>query len=181
MNKQQREDISKFLSYILRHEPQAIGIQLDSEGWADLDELIQQAASHGRLLERQDILEVVASSDKKRFALSSDENRIRANQGHSTSTVAIEHQQKVPPALLYHGTASRFLDSIHAQGLVPGARHHVHLSAEQQTAVEVGSRYGSPVVLEVDAGEMHRQGFRFFQADNGVWLTERVPGEFLKN
>lgn len=181
MNKQQREETSKFLSYILRHEPQAIGIQLDSEGWADLDELIQRAASHGRMLERQDILEIVATSDKKRFALSPDDSHIRANQGHSTSTVAIEHEQKAPPALLYHGTASRFLDSIRAQGLVPGARHHVHLSAERQTAVEVGRRYGSPVVLEIDAGEMHRQGFGFFQADNGVWLTERVPVVFLKS
>lgn len=180
MDRRKREDTSKFLSYILRHQPQAIGIQLDSEGWADLDALIEGAASQGRSLTREDILDVVASSDKQRFAVSADGRQIRANQGHSTPTVAIEHEPKTPPALLYHGTASRFLDSIRAQGLLPGTRHHVHLSFEKQTAEDVGRRYGTPVVLEIDAAAMHRQGFRFYQADNGVWLTDRVPAEFLR-
>ncbi|HCN44343.1 MAG TPA: RNA 2'-phosphotransferase [Pseudomonas sp.] len=179
MNRKQREETSKFLSYVLRHEPQAIGIQLDSQGWVEIDALIHGAARHGRLLQRDDILETVASNEKQRFAVSADGSRIRASQGHSTMSVAIEHEAKEPPALLYHGTASRFLDSIRLGGLIAGSRHHVHLSHEQHTAIDVGRRHGSPAVLEVDAAGMYRQGFRFFQADNGVWLTEQVPVEFL--
>jgi len=179
MNRKRQEEISKFLSYVLRHEPQAIGIQLDSQGWVDINTLIEGAAGHGRTLLRDEVLAVVASNDKQRFAVSADGCRIRANQGHSTRSVAIEHVRKEPPARLYHGTASRFLDSIRRDGLIAGSRHHVHLSQQRQTAIEVGRRYGSPVVLEVDAAKMHEQGFSFFQADNGVWLTERVPVAFL--
>ena len=160
---------SKFLSYVLRHEPQSIGLTLDSEGWADLDALIDGAL----------IQAVVASNDKKRFALSDDGKRIRAVQGHSTQAVAIAYEARIPPAMLYHGTATRFLASILAEGLRPGQRHHVHLSENLATATEVGRRYGEPVILGVDADAMHAHGFAFFQADNGVWLTEQVPVAFL--
>lgn len=173
-------DTSKFLSYVLRHEPQAIGLTLDSEGWADIEVLIAGAKDAGQELDLDLIRTVVSSNDKKRFALSEDSRRIRAVQGHSTDSVAIQHVAKEPPTFLYHGTALRFLDSILADGLRPGQRHHVHLSEDITTATAVGQRYGKPIVLEVEALRMHQQGLKFFQADNGVWLTDLVPSEFLK-
>ena len=178
MSKQHNET-SKFLSYVLRHEPHAIGLTLDREGWAEIDALIAGAKTAGRELDVELIRAVVAGSDKKRFAISDDGQRIRAVQGHSTDTVAIQHEPKQPPEFLYHGTATRFLDSILREGLRPGERHHVHLSQDIVTATAVGQRYGKPVVLKIEALRMRRQGFKFFQADNGVWLTEQVPSSFL--
>lgn len=175
----QHADVSKFLSYVLRHEPHAIGITLDSEGWAQIDALIAGAQHAGKTLDVELIRAVVAGSDKKRFALSDDGRRIRAVQGHSTDTVAIQREPKQPPEFLYHGTATRFLDSILAEGLRAGERHHVHLSEDASTATTVGQRYGKPVLLRIEAQRMHRQGFVFFQADNEVWLTERVPKEHI--
>jgi putative RNA 2'-phosphotransferase len=172
-------EVSKFLSYVLRHQPESIGLALDSEGWADLDALITCAANAGRKLSPALIAEVVATNEKKRFALSPDGKRIRAVQGHSTGSVAIAYAEQTPPDLLYHGTATRFLESIRAQGLIPGFRHHVHLSADPVTATKVGQRHGQPQVLVVAAAEMHRRGHKFFQAENGVWLTPAVPAEFL--
>ncbi|MGS0891045.1 RNA 2'-phosphotransferase [Burkholderia stagnalis] len=172
-------DISKYLSYLLRHQPQAIGLQLDAEGWADIDALIDGAARHGRQLDRETIETVCATSDKKRFAISDDGLRIRAVQGHSTPAVQRRYPAVQPPDVLYHGTATRFLDMIRALGLNAGARHHVHLSPDRQTAITVGSRYGTPALLAVDAQRMHHQGHAFFVAENGVWLTETVPAEFL--
>ncbi|GKT20267.1 RNA 2'-phosphotransferase [Acidovorax sp. SUPP3334] len=172
-------ETSKFLSYVLRHEPEAIGLALDREGWASIDALIAAAASHGRVLDRALIEQVVISSDKKRFAISEDGSGIRAVQGHSTPTVSISMQEKAPPAVLYHGTATRFLESIRQQGLLPGSRHHVHLSEDVQTAIGVGQRYGQPVVLSIEAATMHGKGQRFYQAENGVWLTANVPAEFI--
>lgn len=173
------EDTSKFLSYVLRHEPQAIGLTLDSEGWADIAALIEGARQAGTILNRDLIQQVMDTSDKKRFTISEDGLRIRAAQGHSTKTVAITYPEKVPTEFLYHGTAARFLESILKEGLRPGKRHHVHLTQDEQTAVAVGQRYGKPVVLKIEALRMHQQGFKFFLAENGVWLTDRVPPEFL--
>lgn len=172
-------DTSKFLSYVLRHEPQAIGLILDREGWAEIDALIAGARMAGKELDVELIRAVAAGSDKKRFAISDDGLHIRAEQGHSTDTVAIQHEAKVPPEFLYHGTATRFLDSILAEGLRPGERHHVHLSEDVSIATAVGQRYGKPVVLKIEALRMHSQGFEFFQADNGVWLTGHVPIPYL--
>lgn len=172
--------ISKFLSYVLRHEPQSIGLQLDSEGWASVAALIEGARRNGHDLDEALLQAVVAGSDKKRFALSDDGRHIRAVQGHSTASVALTFPERTPPAVLYHGTASRFLASILAEGLKPGARHHVHLSADIATARSVGQRYGTPVILTVDAARMHEQGHVFMQADNGVWLTAHVPVAFLR-
>lgn len=177
----QHADTSKFLSYVLRHEPHAIGLTLDREGWADIDALITGAQQAGKTLDPELIQAVVAGSDKKRFAISENGQRIRAVQGHSTDSVALQHEAKVPPEFLYHGTATRFLDSILAEGLRPGERHHVHLSADVNTATAVGQRYGKPVALKIEALRMHRQGFVFFQADNGVWLTESVPYRFIQS
>lgn len=173
-------ETSKFLSFVLRHQPQAIGIDLDREGWTDIDALIAAATRDGRRLDRALIDEVVRTNDKGRFAVSSDGLRIRAVQGHSTAAVAISHRALAPPPpLLYHGTASRFVAVIMREGLRAGSRHHVHLSQEQATAASVGARYGVPVVLQVDAAAMAADGFVFYLADNGVWLAEAVPPHYL--
>jgi putative RNA 2'-phosphotransferase len=137
------------------------------------------AAQAGRRLDRAKILAVVETNDKKRFTLSADGQRIRAAQGHSTEAVAITYAEKTPPDSLYHGTAERFMDSIRVQGLLPGQRHHVHLSADPQTAIKVGQRYGTPHLLTIAAARMFQAGHKFFQAENGVWLTPTVPPEFL--
>jgi putative RNA 2'-phosphotransferase len=172
-------EVSKFLSYVLRHEPQAIGLLLDSEGWGSVDAMIDGAARQGHDLSRELVEQVVTTSDKKRFELSADAQRIRAVQGHSTHSVDREFEPKQPPGILFHGTATRFVGSIRRDGLKPGSRHYVHLSIDAQTARAVGQRYGAPVVLTVDAGRMHAQGFVFHQAENRVWLTTSVPPQFL--
>jgi len=178
MNKQLIE-ISKFLSFVLRHKPQSIGIELDAEGWVPVDELLDAAARHRQPVTRQQLEEVVATNDKRRFSFSSNGRQIRASQGHSVEVdlglVPIE-----PPGLLYHGTVDRFLDSIRRQGLVRGKRHHVHLSADCQTAARVGQRRGRPVVLVVEAGRMHRDGHSFYRSENDVWLSETVPPKYLQ-
>ena len=172
-------ETSKFLSYVLRHEPQSIGLILDDQGWADINSLIEGAAQSGREITFDLIKQIVDTNDKKRFSISADGFRIRAAQGHSTSSVDIAYPEKEPPEFLYHGTASRFLESILKEGLRPGERHYVHLSEDEQTATEVGHRYGKPVVLKIEALRMYQQGFKFFQADNGVWLTTHVKNIFI--
>lgn len=172
-------DTSKFLSYVLRHEPHTIGLRLDSEGWADIGLLIEGATQSGRAITRDLIQQVVDTSDKKRFSISADGARIRAEQGHSTSSVNITYPEKKPPEFLYHGTATRFLESILKEGLRSGERHYVHLSEDERTATAVGQRYGKPVVLKVEALRMYQQGFKFFKADNGVWLINNIPAKLL--
>lgn len=170
--------ISRFLSLVLRHKPWTIGLDLDSHGWASVDELIEKAAPR-RALTRELIEKVVHGNDKQRFALSADGTRIRANQGHSIE-IDIGLEMQVPPDVLYHGTATRFLAAIKAEGLKRGKRHHVHLSPDADTARAVGARYGKPVVLRIDAKGMHEQGMAFFVSANGVWLTERVPASYIR-
>ena len=171
--------ISKFLSYILRHQPESIGITLDSDGWVEIDLLLAQAQKHGHSISRQELQETVDNNSKKRFTVSEDGRRIRAAQGHSTAQVSMNLAPQTPPDVLYHGTATRFLDSIMRQGLQAGSRHHVHLSADRETAVKVGQRHGKPVVLRVDAAAMHKAGLAFYLSDNQVWLTEIVPPQYL--
>jgi len=180
MSKQLNET-SKFLSYVLRHQPDAIGITLDLEGWTDIAALIAAAANDGKQLDRDLILAVVTTNDKKRFAISEDGLRIRAEQGHSTESVDINYAETVPPKFLYHGTATRFLESIRKEGLLPGLRQYVHLSQDEQTALAVGQRHGKPVVLKIEALRMHQQGFKFYQSENGVWLVNDVPVEQLSS
>jgi putative RNA 2'-phosphotransferase len=170
--------LSKFLSLLLRHQPQLIGLSLDEAGWTDVDDLLQRLNQHGHPADRALLEAVVAQSDKQRFALSPDGQRIRANQGHSVQ-VELGYTPQPPPELLYHGTASRHLEAIRTEGLQRGSRHHVHLSPDADTAHRVGQRHGSPVVLTVRAGEMSRAGHPFFVSDNGVWLVESVPPQFL--
>lgn len=170
--------VSKLLSLVLRHEPQQIGIMLDSAGWVAVDELLAAVNRAGWSVTRAQLQQVVAENDKQRFRFSDDGLRIRANQGHSVE-VALELSPKTPPDLLYHGTATRFLTSIRQQGLLAQSRQQVHLSADQETAVKVGQRHGKPVVLMVSSGLMQRDGYHFYQADNGVWLTDHVPSSYL--
>ncbi len=173
------EDTSKFIAYVLRHAPESVGLRLDTQGWASIDALVAGAAAAGRDLARADVLLAIDSGGKKRYELSADGQRIRAMQGHSTPQVSRSFEAVVPPAVLFHGTATRFLEAIRAQGLKPGSRQHVHLSADQATAVQVGQRHGKAHVLQVDAGRMHALGHAFHRAENGVWLTDAVPPEFL--
>lgn len=170
--------LSKFLSFVLRHKPDAIGLVLDVQGWAGIDDLIAKGNAAGTRFDRDELLHVVASSDKKRFSLSPDGLRIRAAQGHSV-TVELGLAPQQPPPMLYHGTAARFVEAILADGLKPQSRRQVHLSLDEITAHRVGRRHGEPVVFKVDAVRMHAQGFKFYVADNGVWLTDTVPPEFL--
>lgn len=170
--------ISKFLSLILRHKPETVGLTLDSAGWVSVPELLAACAAHGQPLTLADLLVIVQTSDKQRFALNEDQTRIRANQGHSIE-VELGYQAQTPPAVLYHGTADRFVDSIKTSGLIKGKRHHVHLTTNVNIARTVGSRYGKPILICVDAGAMHRDGFAFFVSDNRVWLTEHVPPRYL--
>jgi putative RNA 2'-phosphotransferase len=170
--------ISKFLSLVLRHEPEKAGLSLDSAGWVDVDALLLGCASAGVRCTREELDLVVAQNDKQRFAFSPDRRRIRANQGHSVE-VDLDYASAVPPEFLFHGTADRFLDSIKAKGLVKAQRHHVHLSANRLVAIEVGRRHGRPVIVRVAAGTMHRAGCEFFLSANGVWLTASVPPQHL--
>jgi putative RNA 2'-phosphotransferase len=170
--------LSKFMSLVLRHNPEEIGLALDENGWADVAELIARANLKGVRLTRNDLLTIVETNDKKRFAFSEDGTRIRASQGHSIE-VDLALSPIEPPARLFHGTASRFLESIRAQGLLRGKRQHVHLSPDELIATKVGQRHGKPVVLQVLAGQMHQAGRPFFRSANGVWLTEHVPAEYL--
>jgi putative RNA 2'-phosphotransferase len=170
--------ISKFLSLVLRHRPEKIGLELDESGWASVAQLIEASRGNGVEFTLEELQNVVASNDKKRFSLSEDGLWIRANQGHSIK-VELGYAPTVPPEILYHGTAERFLASIKRQGLIKGRRHHVHLSADVDTATRVGRRHGSPVVLRVEAGLMSLDGFVFYLSANGVWLTEHVPVKYL--
>jgi putative RNA 2'-phosphotransferase len=169
---------SKFLSLVLRHQPGLIGLALDDGGWAEVDDLLAGCARKGVHLTRTELLALVRSSDKQRFALSADGRRIRANQGHSVD-VELGLPDAPPPARLYHGTYPGALASIRAEGLRRGARHAVHLAADTTTASKVGMRRGAPVILVVRADEMAAAGHRFQVSANGVWLTEHVPPAFL--
>lgn len=170
--------ISRFLSYILRHHPESIGLSLDENGWVEVRQLLHNANMHGKNLTVLDIKEIVARNDKKRFELSNDGMRIRARQGHSVP-VDVGLSPIEPPVLLYHGTANRFLSSIKKEGLVKKGRLYVHLSSDEKTACKVGKRHGKPLVITIDALKMHHNGYEFFLSSNGVWLTEHVPPEFL--
>jgi putative RNA 2'-phosphotransferase len=170
--------LSKFLSFVLRHKPDAIGLTLDAQGWASIHELIEKGNVAGTRFDHEDLLHVVETSDKKRFSVSPDGLRIRAAQGHSVSVeLGLSPQQ--PPPVLYHGTATRFAASILSEGLKPQARQQVHLSVDEDTARRVGQRHGKPHIFRIDALAMHAKGFTFYLAENGVWLTDHVPPEFL--
>ena len=170
---------SKFLSLILRHEPERVGLKLGDGGWVVVEDLLLAVKTHGVALTLDQLKQVVATSDKKRFAFSEDGQRIRASQGHSVE-VDLQYPPQQPPEILYHGTASRFVDGIRQHGLQKMQRHDVHLSAETKVTVQVGGRHGKPVLLIIRAGEMHRAGHVFRCSANGVWLVEHVPAQFIE-
>jgi putative RNA 2'-phosphotransferase len=170
---------SKFLSLVLRHRPEAIGLTLDENGWADIEELLVAAKQSGHRLNRALLLRVVKENDKRRFAFSEDKTKIRASQGHSID-VDLELQPSEPPELLYHGTVRGFLASIMQQGLQSGTRQHVHLSPDRKTATTVGQRRGSPVILTIESAAMHTDGYEFYLSANGVWLTDEVPVRYIR-
>ncbi len=170
--------LSKYLSFVLRHQPGSIGVAMDGQGWVDVEELIERSRPRGVQLTREVIAEIVATSPKRRFALSEDGRRLRANQGHSVD-VDLAYEPSRPPELLFHGTAAARLPAIRAEGLKKMGRHHVHLSPDPATARAVGMRRGQPVVLRIAAARMHREGHVFYRSANGVWLVERVPPEFI--
>ena len=171
------KNTSIYLSLILRHKPEQAGIKLDKHGWANVDELIK-GVSKKYPIDKDILEEIVATDNKQRYSFNEDHTLIRANQGHSIP-VDVELKQTEPPEYLYHGTGMKYCASIMENGLIPKSRLHVHLSEDIDTAMTVGARHGDPVVFSVDAGAMHKQGFIFYKSVNGVWLTERVPNEFL--
>lgn len=171
--------ISKFLSLVLRHQPELIGIILDQNGWTDVNELIEKANNYGIKLDRQALNHIVETNPKKRFSFNENLDKIRASQGHSVE-IELGYTPQKPPEILYHGTGEKLVPSILKTGLEKRKRQHVHLSSDLETAIKVGQRHGKPFVLEVLAEQMHHQGFQFYLSDNGVWLTEVVPVGYLK-
>ncbi|HPD29785.1 MAG TPA: RNA 2'-phosphotransferase [Phycisphaerae bacterium] len=178
MNSEEKKRTSKFLSYVLRHRPDEIGLELDRAGWVSVDVLLVQCEAHGRPISWEQLEEVVLTNDKQRFEFSDDQAMIRARQGHSIK-VDLGYVPVEPPEVLYHGTAVHNLESIRDKGLLKGKRHHVHLSAETVMTLKVASRYGKPVLLKIDARKMHQDGHVFYRTGNNVWLTDHVPPEYL--
>lgn len=173
-----QKDKSKFLSLILRHQPELIGLKLDPNGWADVDTLLALASARHKRITKDELEEIVANNDKQRFAFNEDHTRIRANQGHSIK-VDLELPVQTPPEFLYHGTTISTLADIYKTGIKKMSRQQVHLSVDKETATRVGSRHGTPVILTIRTGDMHRDGIPFFISANGVWLTDHVPAKYI--
>ena len=170
--------LGKFLSLVLRHDPSAAGISLDEHGWADVDKLLNGVRRTGWQIDMETLERIVRENNKQRYSFNEDRTRIRANQGHSLQ-VDVELRRVNPPLYLYHGTATRFLTAIQAEGIKKMSRQYVHLSGDYQTAAAVGRRHGMPVVLRINAGAMAQDGVIFYRSENGVWLCEYVPPEYF--
>ncbi|MDP5172116.1 MAG: RNA 2'-phosphotransferase [Bacteroidia bacterium] len=175
---QEEKKISKFLSLVLRHKPEVIGVELTDQGWVDVALLIAKVNEFGRALDLDTLRYVVLNNAKQRFAFNDTGDQIRANQGHSIE-VELGYQAQVPPEILYHGTGSSSVEAILSEGIHKMVRHHVHLSATRTTAKQVGQRHGIPVILVVNSAAMSDEGHTFFLSDNGVWLTDHVPAAYL--
>jgi putative RNA 2'-phosphotransferase len=175
MNKNLEIKISKFLSYVLRHKPESIGLILNDNGWASVADILKNQQLHFSL---EELKFVVANNDKNRFSLNEDCTLIRANQGHSVD-IKLEFKKIIPPDILYHGTAQHFLPSILEQGLEKRKRHHVHLSIDIKTASKVGERHGKLIILTIDTKKMHEDGYQFYLSDNNVYLVDKVPKNYL--
>lgn len=169
---------SKFISLILRHKPEVIGISLDEHGWADVDGLIR-GIGRSRPCTMEMLEEIVRTDGKQRYSFNEDKTLIRANQGHSVP-VDVELPVMSPPEILYHGTGKKYVDSIEQKGLIPKSRLYVHLSGDKETAWKVGQRHGVPFLYEVMSRRMEKDGFVFYRSVNGVWLTKSVPAKYLK-
>lgn len=176
----EKDRLSKFISLVLRHKPDAAGIKLDSHGWADVEELIRGINQTGRKIDMTVLEEIVRMDEKQRYSFNEDRTKIRANQGHSIP-VDVELKKAVPPEFLYHGTADRFEDRIKKEGLKPMSRLYVHLSKDIDTALKVGRRHGGrPVIFRIHSGYMYKNDIPFYLSENGVWLTKKVPPEYIE-
>lgn len=172
------DKLSKFISLVLRHKPDAAGITLDEHGWANVDELLAGVNRSGRKMDMEILEEIVKTDSKQRYRFNQDKTLIQANQGHSV-LVDVELKEQVPPEFLYHGTAARFLKSIEAEGLKPMSRLYVHLSNDVGTALTVGKRHGEAVLLKIYSGDMYKKGEKFYLSENGVWLTKKIDQRYF--
>jgi putative RNA 2'-phosphotransferase len=180
MDIKQTKPISKFLSYVLRHDPEEAGITLDANGWTNVDILIQQLQSRFPILDKPVLEYIVATNSKQRYSFNEDKTLIRANQGHSVN-VELNYMAQEPPLVLFHGTSQGYVKSIMEEGLKKQSRHHVHLSENVTTALQVGSRHGRPFVLKIHSGKMYEAGYTFYISANNVWLTDYVPIEYIED
>jgi putative RNA 2'-phosphotransferase len=178
-NEKDNIKISKFMSLVLRHKPETIGIVLDKNGWTDVEMLLNKLKEHGLILDKTLLEYIVATNIKKRFAFNDTHTKIRANQGHSVE-IDLGYLPQKPPLILYHGTGEKYVGAILKLGLKKQNRHNVHLSLDVETALNVGQRHGNPIVFKITSGEMFNSGYEFFLSENGVWLTDFVPVEFLQ-
>ena len=179
-SKKQLESTSRFISLILRHKPEVIGIALDEHGWADVQDMITGINDSGKhTIDMEMLEEIVRTDEKERYSFNEDRTLIRANQGHSIP-VDVELKEKTPPEILWHGTGEKYVSSIEKQGLIPKSRLYVHLSSDVDTAQNVGKRHGNPVIYEIDCRKMAEDGYRFFLSANHVWLTKEVPARYLR-
>lgn len=181
MKNQNKRDVEfgKFISLILRHKPEVIGITLDSNGYADVKELLNGINKSGKEIDMITLERIVRENNKKRYSFNKDKTKIRANQGHSLN-VDVELKSAVPPKVLYHGTADRFLESIKEKGILKKSRQYVHLSKEKETAIDVGKRHGKPVVLAIDTEKMCNDGYVFYLSENNVWLSDYILWKYVK-
>lgn len=174
-----KKKTGKFISLVLRHSPETIGLELDENGWADVKDLIEKCKTKKCFFSFDDLVEIVDTNDKKRYSFNDSKTKIRANQGHSID-IDLNLQPIAPPAYLYHGTATRFVGSIRKEGILKAGRQYVHLSKDKETATKVGTRHGKPEVLTIRTGKMHDDGILFYQSDNGVWLTDYVDPKYIE-
>ena len=172
------QSISKYMSLILRHKPEVIGISIDEHGWANVEELIQGIAKNNPGFNMEALEEIVKTDNKQRYSFNDDKTLIRANQGHSVQ-VDVELEEKEPPNILYHGTGEKYVTSIDQDGLIPKSRLYVHLSKDIETARSVGKRHGKEIIYFVNSAQMYKDGYRFYLSKNGVWLTKKVPVKYL--
>ena len=172
------QSISRYISLILRHKPEVIGITIDEHGWANVEELIQGIAKNNPGFNKEFLEEIVRTDNKQRYSFNDDKTLIRANQGHSIP-VDVELEEKEPPKILYHGTGEKYIASIDQNGLIPKSRLYVHLSKDVETAKAVGKRHGKEVVYSINSEQMYKDGYKFYLSKNGVWLTKRVPVKYL--
>ncbi len=173
------ENLGRFISLVLRHHPESIGVTLDRFGYANVDELISKMNSHGRHIDFKTLKLIVETNNKKRYSFNEDNTKIRANQGHSIP-VDLQLTETTPPSKLYHGTAIHFLESIKREGITKQSRQYVHLSKDFETAVNVGKRHGNVCVLVLDTEAMHKDGIKFYLSKNGVWLTDYVAPKYIQ-
>lgn len=179
LSEKQKTNISKYIALVLRHKPEEANLTLNKEGYCNTNDLIKAIRNNFGKFSMEDLETIVAEDSKGRYSFNEYKTMIRANQGHSTNQVDITFKEIVPPDVLYHGTASRFLDSIYKEGLKPMSRQYVHLSKDIDTATKVGERHGLVKVLNINAKQMYEDGYKFYLSENNVYLTKEVPQRYI--